>query len=356
MASLPQMRAMAILYIGPHRNPEFSSDYYISPILAPSHLLAQFPPILMSCGEKDPFVDDTVIFAGRIREAKRMRRQELDAFLSGRSTKPVEPFKIGRKEGSHDEALRALRRERDLLATQDDEDWATMQIFSEWSHGYLQMPMLMQEARTAINDLADWIDEAFARKKMGASSRREVAGSASGAFGAKRTSPSRHAAKAAPPSPHEDGSTSVTSETEQETETDDLLTFLPKKRASPPLSSDNSGTRQPQSHKDQLPPSLLSGASKRPRNMSLERTDSTESTVAAAESTNSQRFDILLDMLPQSAPIVPNGQKSKRRESSPGLLNRSGTPAKAGQTISESELMRRRRLLDSHLISTDSAK
>lgn len=59
-----QMRAMAILYVGPKQNPDFQTDYYISPILAPEGLLAQFPPVLMICGEKDPFVDDTVIWAG----------------------------------------------------------------------------------------------------------------------------------------------------------------------------------------------------------------------------------------------------------------------------------------------------
>jgi hypothetical protein len=29
------MRAMALLYIGPYRNPDFAIDYHISPILAP---------------------------------------------------------------------------------------------------------------------------------------------------------------------------------------------------------------------------------------------------------------------------------------------------------------------------------
>jgi acetyl esterase/lipase len=41
------------------QNPDFKTDYRISPILAPSSLLAEFPPLLMTCGEKDPFVDDT---------------------------------------------------------------------------------------------------------------------------------------------------------------------------------------------------------------------------------------------------------------------------------------------------------
>ncbi|CAO3629058.1 unnamed protein product [Cunninghamella blakesleeana] len=64
------MRAMAILYLGPHANPDFESDYLLSPVVAPLELLAKFPKVYMMCGEKDPFVDDTVIFASRIRHAK----------------------------------------------------------------------------------------------------------------------------------------------------------------------------------------------------------------------------------------------------------------------------------------------
>jgi acetyl esterase/lipase len=48
-----QMRAMALLYIGPKRNPDFATDYHISPVLTPAAILAQFPPVLMHCGEKD---------------------------------------------------------------------------------------------------------------------------------------------------------------------------------------------------------------------------------------------------------------------------------------------------------------
>ncbi|OMJ29375.1 Hormone-sensitive lipase [Smittium culicis] len=64
------MRAMAILYIGPNNIPDFEKDYYLSPIVAPEELLAKFPNTYFMCGEKDPLVDDTVIFAGRIRDAK----------------------------------------------------------------------------------------------------------------------------------------------------------------------------------------------------------------------------------------------------------------------------------------------
>ncbi|KAJ1925998.1 hypothetical protein IWQ60_004175 [Tieghemiomyces parasiticus] len=63
-------RAMAILYIGPNNRPDFSRNYYISPVVAPDHLLAQFPHTCFVCGEKDPLVDDTIVLAARIREAK----------------------------------------------------------------------------------------------------------------------------------------------------------------------------------------------------------------------------------------------------------------------------------------------
>lgn len=143
------MRAMAILYIGPHLNPDFASDYHISPILTPSHILAKFPPLLLQCGEKDPLVDDTIIFAGRVREAKRQRREELrEALAKGR--------------GDMDSAeLQKLENELESLEVENDEDGLQMQIFSGWSHGYLQMPSLMPEAQVAIDDLATWIEGVF---------------------------------------------------------------------------------------------------------------------------------------------------------------------------------------------------
>ncbi|KAA8574594.1 hypothetical protein EYC84_006036 [Monilinia fructicola] len=64
------MRAMIILYIGPHNRPDFSTDYLLSPILAPDSLLARFPKTYFITGERDPLVDDTVIFAGRLRRCQ----------------------------------------------------------------------------------------------------------------------------------------------------------------------------------------------------------------------------------------------------------------------------------------------
>ncbi|KAI0268774.1 Alpha/Beta hydrolase protein [Gloeopeniophorella convolvens] len=144
------MRAMAILYIGPHLNPDFASDYHISPILTPSQLLVKFPPLLLQCGEKDPLVDDTIIFAGRVREAKRHRREELREML------------VARRSSMDEAELEEVEDELEHLEAESDEDWLQMQIFSGWSHGYLQMPSLMPEAQVAIDDLATWIEGVFA--------------------------------------------------------------------------------------------------------------------------------------------------------------------------------------------------
>ncbi|KAJ2922205.1 hypothetical protein H1R20_g14895, partial [Candolleomyces eurysporus] len=164
IVSPSMMRAMAILYIGPHRNPDFYTDYHISPILAPAHLLAQFPPLLLQCGEKDPFVDDTVIFAGRVREAKRARKMELDLLLSGKSARFGEGLRMSAAQvNTEGKSPAELRAERDKLAGENESDWVQMVLFSDWSHGYLQMPTLMSEAKAVIEDMAEWMEDAFTR-------------------------------------------------------------------------------------------------------------------------------------------------------------------------------------------------
>lgn len=143
---VPQMRAMAILYLS-NRNPDFSTDYQVSPIMTPGEILARFPRVLMQCGEKDPFVDDTIIFAGRLRESKRARLQELC-------------MKMERRECSETEADEWAR-----LNAQSEEDWVEMALFPEWSHGYLQMGRLMKEAKAVIVDIGVWIGEVFESTK-----------------------------------------------------------------------------------------------------------------------------------------------------------------------------------------------
>ena len=61
---------MTLLYLGSNPPKGFQKDYHLTPLIAPDELLAQFPPILLQCGARDPLVDDTLLFADRIRKAK----------------------------------------------------------------------------------------------------------------------------------------------------------------------------------------------------------------------------------------------------------------------------------------------
>ncbi|GAA6014975.1 hypothetical protein JCM11491_002379 [Sporobolomyces phaffii] len=161
--SPPMCRAMALLYIGPLNAPDLHSDYHISPIFTPPHLLHQFPPVYLSCGERDPFVDDTVIFAGKLREAKEARKMEL----------------LG-KELRHGESLRmsgsAASAKRDPILDEDEDDWVQTSIIEGWSHGYMQMVALLPAAEKVISMVGDWIEDAFEkdtlkREKYGAGAR-----------------------------------------------------------------------------------------------------------------------------------------------------------------------------------------
>ena len=101
----------------------------------------------MQCGEKDPFVDDTIIFAGRLRESKRARLRELCIKMEREECSEVEKDEWARLNG------------------QSEEDWVEMALFPEWSHGYLQMGRLMSEAQAVIVDIGVWIGEAFENDK-----------------------------------------------------------------------------------------------------------------------------------------------------------------------------------------------
>ncbi|KZO95543.1 alpha/beta-hydrolase [Calocera viscosa TUFC12733] len=160
------MRAMAILYIGSRHNPDFSTDYYISPILAPNTLLEKFPPLLMTCGEKDPFVDDTVIFAGRIREAKRAKRTSLHTASLNR-------------DGFFGEGLRmTAKSEANRLLEEKEEDWVQTHIYEGWSHGYMMMTALMPFGATAaIYQNADWIRKMFDKHDAKQAAAAEAAAS-----------------------------------------------------------------------------------------------------------------------------------------------------------------------------------
>lgn len=131
------MRAMIILYVGPHNRPDFSSDYLLSPILAPDMLLARFPKTYFLTGERDPLVDDTVIFAGRLRRVKA-------AF--------------------HASGGRRLEyRESDAQAPGfNDKDVAEVILIPGISHGFLQFPTVYPPAWKLIDRSAHWIEDIFA--------------------------------------------------------------------------------------------------------------------------------------------------------------------------------------------------
>ncbi|CAG8482507.1 2578_t:CDS:2 [Diversispora eburnea] len=135
------MRAMAILYIGPNNYPDFASDYLLSPIIGPDELLAQFPKTYLMCGEKDPFVDDTVVLAGRIREAKRKKKQ-------------MNKGKFG--EGLRMSGLNELDKPDD-----SENNWVEVKILQGISHAFLQMYHLLPESKGAIGACALWMLECF---------------------------------------------------------------------------------------------------------------------------------------------------------------------------------------------------
>ncbi|KAM0294018.1 hypothetical protein ACHAO9_001710 [Fusarium lateritium] len=125
------MRAMIILYIGAHNRPDFSQDYLLSPVLAPEALLVDFPKTYFMTGERDPLVDDTVIFAGRLRRAKEA------AFVQDKS-------------GRHGKETEF-----------NDRDAAEVMLIPGTSHGFMQFPTLYPPAWRHFERCIDWFDQLF---------------------------------------------------------------------------------------------------------------------------------------------------------------------------------------------------
>ncbi|KAF2766556.1 alpha/beta-hydrolase [Teratosphaeria nubilosa] len=129
----PEMlRAMIILYIGPYGRPDFATDYQLSPVLAPEQLLARFPKVYLLTGERDPLVDDTVIFAGRLRQAhwqKFRERQELGLIPSS------ERF--------------------------DENKYVEVNLIPGISHGFLQFVSVYHDGWKYIFQCSRWMKDAF---------------------------------------------------------------------------------------------------------------------------------------------------------------------------------------------------
>ncbi|KAJ6111026.1 hypothetical protein N7486_003261 [Penicillium sp. IBT 16267x] len=134
------MRAMIILYIGPHHRPDFNTDFYLSPVLAPDSLLAAFPKTYILTGDRDPLVDDTVIFAGRLRQAKLHQFKE-----------------------RQDLGLEKSRREF------NEKDHVEVSLIPGVSHGFMQMAGFFPDAWKYINRSASWIENILDTMDLGGS-------------------------------------------------------------------------------------------------------------------------------------------------------------------------------------------
>jgi acetyl esterase/lipase len=128
------MRAMIILYVGPHTRPDFTTDHLLCPAVAPESLLARFPKTYLLTGERDPLVDDTVIFAGRLRQAKLHvfnERKEVGLEKSGRSFNEKEHVEVSLIPGI--------------------------------SHGFIQFVSIFPEGWRHVFRAAGWINDIFDR-------------------------------------------------------------------------------------------------------------------------------------------------------------------------------------------------
>lgn len=126
------MRAMIILYIGPHLRPDFNTDFYLSPVIAPDALLARFPKTYILTGERDPLVDDTVIFAGRMRQAKLHHFRE-------------------RQDLGLEKSQRYF----------NEKDHVEISLIPGVSHGFMQMAGFFPEGWKYIYRSAKWIGDLF---------------------------------------------------------------------------------------------------------------------------------------------------------------------------------------------------
>lgn len=128
------MRAMIILYVGPYNRPDFTTDHLLCPAVAPEALLAKFPKTYFLTGERDPLVDDTVLFAGRLRQAKLhlfRERQELGL------EKSTAEFK--------------------------EKDHVEVALISGISHGFITFVSVFPEGWKHIFRTGKWIQDIFAK-------------------------------------------------------------------------------------------------------------------------------------------------------------------------------------------------
>jgi hypothetical protein len=212
------------------------------------------------------------------------------------------------------EEARKFRRERDRLASESEDDWVRLVLYEDWSHGYLQMPTIMPEAKDVINDIGDWINETFAGAHSSASEH----------------SPRRGSPKKAPRALHAAGAdASGTSGTE--TEGDSPISFV-SRRMTTPRQSFSSIRRPP-----------------------VPRSGSDETVAGRSTGTGTSDGTLVEVDAALSADVAKVKEDTRAASPRPLALPRNvaelkgAMPGSATPTITETELMKRRRLLDAHI-------
>lgn len=112
---------MVLMYIGTDRGIDFHNDPLVSPLWADDKLLSQFPRCFEICGTCDPLVDDSVIFASRLRNARRAVNPKLDI----------------------------------------QEDILKIKLLKGVSHGFLQFDTIYSHTPEIYKFLGNWFLEAF---------------------------------------------------------------------------------------------------------------------------------------------------------------------------------------------------
>ncbi|KAJ1547368.1 hypothetical protein HK405_006031 [Cladochytrium tenue] len=234
------LRAMALMYLSSSPIPiDFSSDWLLSPQAAPLELLAKFPRTFLVCGEKDPFIDDTVVFAGRLREARRMaqaaaarerareRTRAAAAAAAASMAGDAHRFQPASQDDDDDyddgdmvvdeddyyERAAAARTVSVSMAHLDEiesdgdgsgsgggnggwGDAVRVRVLEGMSHAFLQMFALLPEARPISRLLADWAAELVVLDRADTAAAAPVATTPSGA-GVMLLSPSSAAGTSA---------------------------------------------------------------------------------------------------------------------------------------------------------------
>jgi hypothetical protein len=269
-----------------------------------------------------------------------------------------------------DAEFQRLEDELGHLEVESDEDWLQMQIFSGWSHGYLQMPSLMPEAQVAIDDLATWIQGVFATVspvesrvpsnlsvQTSASEieprspylshilpwvfHKNTSGSANG--NADRVClDSDTAPRVRISTPDADGVTS--SGYTPEADFEDSVTIIPKVRRESTMGGDLQGGGDA-TRREKIRKGVAA------YNSGMSETDRAGSEAVQRAKVDEKGPIAESSRLVRSPPRTPKGFEAVVRAGTPG---KTGVVGVGGQIISESELMRRRRLLDSHIFVSES--